>query len=172
MKHKYTKELLEDKVKESKSMRQLLLSLGLVARGGNFEIMKARLSKFEIDYSHFTGKGWRKGESFKTKKRKLADILTLNSQYRSGSPYQSNAVKKILFRNDLKEKKCENCGITDWLGEEISFELHHIDGNKFNNQINNLKILCPNCHCLTDNYRGKNTTKEGPKGAVHCLENS
>ena len=56
----------------------------------------------------------------------------------------------------IKEEKCEECEIKEWNGKSISFELEHIDGNRFNHKIENLKILCPNCHSQTKTYRGKN----------------
>ena len=53
--------------------------------------------------------------------------------------------------------KCQKCGCDgQWQGGIISLELHHIDGNNTNNTLSNLQYLCPNCHALTDNYRGKN----------------
>lgn len=57
--------------------------------------------------------------------------------------------------NGLKDKVCEMCGIRDWNGRELVFELHHIDGNRNNNSLDNLMILCPNCHSQTDNFRNK-----------------
>lgn len=68
----------------------------------------------------------------------------------------STRIKERLFEAGLKEKKCECCGITSWNGKEISFQLHHIDGNKNNNTLSNFEILCPNCHSQTDNYGSKN----------------
>ena len=56
----------------------------------------------------------------------------------------------------LKGHRCENCGLTSWMNQPISLEVHHVDGDYLNNDIDNLKLLCPNCHSLTDNYRGKN----------------
>lgn len=52
--------------------------------------------------------------------------------------------------------KCSRCGLTSWNGEVLNMELHHIDGNKFNHRLENLEMLCPNCHAQTDNYRAKN----------------
>ncbi|MBK6998271.1 MAG: HNH endonuclease [Lewinellaceae bacterium] len=55
--------------------------------------------------------------------------------------------------------RCENCDLTEWLASPIPLELHHKDGNRYNNAIENLLLLCPNCHALTDNYRAKNIKK-------------
>lgn len=57
---------------------------------------------------------------------------------------------------ELRGLKCENCGLTTWLKQPIHLELHHIDGDKSNNTLENLLLLCPNCHSYTDNYGSKN----------------
>jgi predicted HNH restriction endonuclease len=49
------------------------------------------------------------------------------------------------------------------LGNPIPLELHHIDGDKTNNTLENFQLLCPNCHALTDSYRGKNVKKKRNK---------
>ena len=54
------------------------------------------------------------------------------------------------------ETKCAICGIDIWNGKEISLQLHHIDGDKTNNLIENLQLLCPNCHAQTDSFGGRN----------------
>lgn len=72
----------------------------------------------------------------------------------------SSKLIKKLFRDGLKEKKCENCGLTEWLGKEIPLELHHINGDHYDNHLENLKILCPNCHAFTTNYSGKGSRKK------------
>ena len=69
---------------------------------------------------------------------------------------QSNKIRIKLLREGYKQHQCENCGLTEWLGQPIPLELHHIDGNKHNNQLSNYELLCPNCHALTDSYCGKN----------------
>lgn len=69
---------------------------------------------------------------------------------------QTNKIRIKLFREGIKEKKCERCGLTQWQGVQIPLELHHKNGNKRNNELSNLEILCPNCHALTETYRGKN----------------
>ncbi|EBQ4063355.1 hypothetical protein BA096_01170 [Salmonella enterica] len=84
-------------------------------------------------------------------------------QYRSASLYlnrtrfiSSAKLKAKLFREKLKIEQCEGCKLSKWLGKPIPLELHHLDGDRFNNELTNLQILCPNCHALTDNYSGRN----------------
>lgn len=64
-------------------------------------------------------------------------------------------LKWRLINEGYKEYKCEKCGLTEWLGGDLPIELHHINGDKEDNNLSNLQILCPNCHSLTDNYRWK-----------------
>ena len=57
-----------------------------------------------------------------------------------------------MFNRKLKEKKCEICGCTDWLGKPITLQLHHKNGNPYDDRLENLQILCPNCHSQTHNF--------------------
>lgn len=81
------------------------------------------------------------------------DMLLYFSNKKSISSFK---LKNKLFEFKFKEKKCENCKLDTWLDSTIPLELHHIDGNHRNNNLENIQILCPNCHSLTRNYRGKN----------------
>lgn len=65
--------------------------------------------------------------------------------------HQSKRVRLILEQNG----KCAHCGLSEWMGNPISFEMDHIDGNKRNNTRENLEILCPNCHSMTPTWRGR-----------------
>ena len=65
-------------------------------------------------------------------------------------------MRKRLIIEGLKNHRCECCGLSEWLEEPIPLELDHIDGDHYNNMLENLKILCPNCHAKTPTYRGKN----------------
>ena len=64
-----------------------------------------------------------------------------------------------MFKDGLKEKKCEICGISTWFNIELPLELHHKDGNHYNNQLDNLQILCPNCHSIQEGNAGANIGK-------------
>jgi Zn finger protein HypA/HybF involved in hydrogenase expression len=72
------------------------------------------------------------------------------------STYQSSKLKIRLFNENIKEKRCECCNLTEWLSNPIPLELHHVNGVKTDHRLENLQIVCPNCHAQTDNYRGRN----------------
>ena len=67
----------------------------------------------------------------------------------------TSKLRRKLIEDGIKEKKCEMCGNSEWMGIPITLELHHKDGNRYNNNIENLQILCPNCHSLTPNHSKK-----------------
>jgi len=69
--------------------------------------------------------------------------------------YQTLKLKKRLIREKVLEYKCVSCGLFEWQGKEISLHLDHIDGNNHNHKLENLRLLCPNCHSQTDTWCGK-----------------
>lgn len=75
------------------------------------------------------------------------------------SIYQSYKLAKRLIKEGIKESKCECCNLSKWQNKPIPLELHHINGIHSDNRLENLQLLCPNCHALTDSYRGKNIKK-------------
>ena len=74
-------------------------------------------------------------------------------------PIPSHRLKEKLIRDGLKQDKCEKCGIFEWMGIKLPLELHHKDGNHFNNNLDNLEILCPNCHSIQEGNSGANIGK-------------
>lgn len=67
----------------------------------------------------------------------------------------SYKLKNKLFEDGIKDERCEICGNKEWMGEKIPLDLHHKDGNRFNNNLENLQILCKNCHGLTPSHSRK-----------------
>ena len=168
MKHKFTKEDYEQAVKVSLSMAGVCRYLGISPRGGNYATIKKRVQEYNIDISHFTGKGWNIGLKFKPRKAySLEEIL------RKDFPYNTQSLKKRLIKEGLKEHRCEECKNTEWNGKPIPLELHHINGDRTDNRLENLQILCPNCHAQTEHYRGKNKEryeKKEPKSDIELKQ--
>ena len=148
----YTKELLEENVKDCYSFAELCRRLGLKPEGSNPKTVRKKMDEFEIDYSHFTGKAWNKFPENPIYKGKYLPNLCEHSSLSSSN------VKKLVYKLKLKENKCERCGISEWQGKSIQCELHHINGDPTDNRIENLQILCPNCHSQTENFRSRNRT--------------
>ena len=61
-----------------------------------------------------------------------------------------------LLKAGLKEERCEECGLAEWRGRSIRVTLHHINGDGYDNRLENLAFLCPNCHSQTPNFSGRN----------------
>lgn len=139
--------------KSSASIRQVLGKLGLKQAGGNYQCAKERAKSLGLSKDHMTGQAHLRGKTHSYNKRPLTEILVC------GKLYQSHKLKQRLIKEGLKEHKCECCGITEWNGQPTPIELDHIDGNRYNNTIDNLRILCPNCHAQTETYRGRNKGK-------------
>ena len=151
-----SREEIENAVKNSRSIAEVCRKLGIKPNGGNYKTIHNELKYYEIDTSHFTGQGWNIGLKHNPRPPKDIDsILTDNSNY------QSYKLKNRLFKEGFKEKKCECCGNTEWMGKPIALELHHINGCNSDNRLTNLMVLCPNCHAMTDNYRGLNKSASG-----------
>lgn len=147
MKTKYTKEKLEE-IKGCVTVSEALIKLGFLSTGGHKGLRKL-IKDYLEETGTYKGKSVRKGS---VGKRKSDDIFFSNGQ----SKRSTWAVRNALFNRGLKEKKCECCKNTEWNGKPIPLEVHHKDGDKYNNELENLEILCPNCHYFTDTYKVKN----------------
>ena len=143
---------LKNAVAESYSIRSVLIKIGLVPAGGNYEQVKFEIKKLKLDASHFTGSRWNVGQTYKTKTR----VQTLDMLVRNGTN-QSFKLKRRLFQEGFKTQKCEICGWCEKsLDGRVPVELDHINGDRYDNRIENLRILCPNCHSLQSTHRGRN----------------
>ena len=106
---------------------------------------------YNLDTSHFTGQRTKKSTYTDTQKP-IDFYLHKNCSV----SIKSSKLLKRLVDAGYKTYECERCHMSEWLGEPLTLQLHHIDGDHFNNELDNLRILCPNCHSQTDNFCGKN----------------
>jgi len=113
-----------------------------------YDTYKKYATKYVCFHINPSGKGMSKQSGTKIP---LEDIL--NGKH---PQYQSNKLRIRLLEEGYFQYKCYSCNLTEWLNNPIPLELEHIDGNSSNNKLDNLTLLCPNCHSLTPTFRGKN----------------
>lgn len=151
MRHSYTNEQLKEVLSSSLSYAEVLRKLSLKACGGNYKTLKLKIKALGADTSHFTGAGWNVGLRYK----QINPPRPLNEILKKDSRVSTHKLRLRLIKEGFKKHQCECCNLETWLNMPISLELHHIDGDTMNNEISNLQLLCPNCHSLTENYRGR-----------------
>ena len=141
-------------VRTSISVREAISKCGLVAAGASYRSFHKRVKVLGLDTSHFLGQGSNTGRKFPKRKRQLEEYLVIG-----GPSIMSDKLKKRLISEGVKRHQCERCGITEWMGQPTPIQLDHINGDHSDNRLENLQILCPNCHAQTDTFCGKNIKK-------------
>lgn len=152
-KRKWTDEQFIEAVKNSFSYAEVIRQIGLKPAGSNYDTVKRKIAELNLDVSHMTGQGWNQGDRYKIIKpaQPIDEILIKNSTF-----INTNHLRQRLLKEGIKKHQCECCNLTEWQGMPIALELHHKNAIKDDLRIENLELLCPNCHAFTDNYRGKN----------------
>lgn len=171
-KYDWSKERLEKAIKISTSYSETLRNLEIPTQGNNADTLKKYIEEYNLDISHFTF----------GKSKDLSGLSYIPvSEYLGTNKYIATSKLKLkLLKEGLKENRCECCGITEWNGKSLVMQLHHIDGNNKNNSLDNLQMLCPNCHSQTENYCGsanekkhnycKDCGKEISENATYCTK--
>ncbi|MDF2435407.1 MAG: hypothetical protein JWP44_5038 [Mucilaginibacter sp.] len=153
-KYSYTVEQLKEAILNSKSYAQCLRYLGLNIFGSAYDSLKRNIKANNLNVSHFTGHAWSKGMTGLRSPMLFAlnDIILENKH----PQYNTFKLKNRLLKEKIFEHKCSSCKLETWLDKIIPIELDHIDGDKQNHHISNLRMLCPNCHAMTSTHAGKN----------------
>jgi hypothetical protein len=143
---RHTEQRLREVVKASRSTAEVVRRLGIHPVGGNQAHIGRRIHALGIDTSHFEVPRPRG-------RRSLRDMLVL------GRPQDGRVPGERLRRALLacgRPERCTGCGVgTVWNGEHLRLEVDHINGDWWDNRAVNLRLLCPNCHAVTDTYRGR-----------------
>ena len=141
----FTKEQLEEIVKRNESYMGVARELGYKLGGTYVQSINTMIQYYGFDVSHFTGPAGSNRGNFKM------ENFTTNSKARTGN------LRPALIH--LRGHRCECCGNTEWMGQPITLEIHHKNGNNTDHSLENLELLCPNCHALTDNWRRQKKSK-------------
>ncbi|MFD4523130.1 HNH endonuclease signature motif containing protein [Streptomyces sp. NPDC058470] len=153
---RWTRGILEAAVSASTNMCEVLRRLGVEVVGGQHTHISRRIKAHGIDTSHFTSAVRTERMRENLRRRTAEEILVENSSAHARRT-PSNRLKRALLELGISEQ-CALCGNKAvWLGEPLPLEVDHMDGNWRNNRVENLRLLCPNCHSTTDTYRGRST---------------
>lgn len=142
---RWTDDDLRAAVRENTAMSAVLRSLGYRPSGGMHRYFVGHIRRLELDTSHFKGQGWAKGT-----RRHSTNVVPLDQLLVRGSMRSGAAIRRRLVTSGLKEDRCEECGISAWLRQPLRLELHHVNGEHTDNRLENLRILCPNCHSVAE----------------------
>ncbi len=143
-------EQYREAVRQSRSIAGALRLLGVLPEGGNYRVLHRAIKRLDLDTSHFAGQSWSRGATIRHRMRPIEDYLS--NRY----PIHSDRLRRRLVNEGVLERRCSSCKLETWMDQPVPLELDHIDGNHQNNTLDNLRLLCPNCHALTPTFRGKN----------------
>lgn len=148
-----TKKGLQDLLDKSSAITDVLKELGLDAYNGNHRTLNERIEIDDLQLDKFKrNRDVRRTKNAISKNTiPLKDILVENSTYKN-----NGNIKKRIVEEGLLVYKCCECGIDEWNGVEISLQLDHINGVNNDNRVENLRLLCPNCHSQTKTFSGRN----------------
>lgn len=151
VKRTWSDEDLRVLVEASVTYAEVQRKLGYRPSGGIHRYLKAHIARLGLDTSHFVGQSWMRGQSKPIARRRVELGLVLVK----GSLIGSGHLRHKLVKAGLKQERCEACGLAEWQGERLSLELDHINGDHTDNRLENLRILCPNCHSITETWCGR-----------------
>lgn len=136
---------------ESNTYGEVLEKIGLSVISNNFRTLKKYIEIYGLSTKSINQKRLQYTSHSKYSKESFLYMIKEGK-----CKLHNNQILKKLIDYKIKDYKCDICGLKDWNGKEIVLELHHKNGIHSDNRLDNLQILCPNCHSQTDNFRAKN----------------
>ena len=138
----WNEDLLKKAITTSSSKREILNKLGVRDTGSSYSTLRRVANELGL----VLPKSYNSGNYHKGPKKTIEDMFSVNSTTSTGT------IKKYLINHFGVIYKCVLCGLKEWKKKAIVLEIDHIDGNRTNNSIDNLRLLCPNCHSQTSTY--------------------
>ena len=138
-------------IKDSVSKKEVKEKLRLLNGHYSSEFVDTFIKRLNLDISHFSGR-WKPCNQ---NERYPIETRLVKGKFRGNS-----SLKHRLFKLNILDRKCSNCGLTEWMGKPAPLEIDHINGDPYDNTLSNLRILCPNCHAQTPTANGKNIKKK------------
>lgn len=158
------KELITKIVKENLTKTEILTKLGLSNGCGNNQTLLKYIRIYNIDISHLSG-----NEIRITKLKEMRAFKTISNEeyFINNISRNNNGSKRRILKDNLKEHKCDECNCPpEWNGKTLILQLDHINGDNFDNRLENLRLLCPNCHSQTITFAGKKHKTEIKKEII------
>jgi hypothetical protein len=145
------RQTLELAVGASDSIASAIVRIGWPDNTTTRRRFRALIALYGVDTSHFLGQASHRGKQYPERVRPASYYLAIG-----GPKISSYSLKRKLLHEGVFDPECARCGNNTWQGCPIPLELEHKNGNRDDNRIENLELLCPNCHALTPTYRGRN----------------
>lgn len=157
----YTDQQFIDAVKTNKSVAATLRKLDLKSTGGNYCHFYEVVERLHISIAHFTGQGH--GIGHPAWNKQTEESLFVKDSGKRLNRWQ----RHLLIKNEILGDCCTKCGLKGtWRGETITLQIDHINGDPHDNRIENLRLLCPNCHSQTPTWCAKNKKNNNRKRGV------
>ena len=152
-----TVEQLKEAVKNAYSAAETARTLNLVQTGNTCTRLKNKIIEHEIDISHWTGALWSKGKTVLDDSR-LRKYKSNEEIFAQDSNASATYVRSLILKKNLLEYKCQACLMEPiWNGKQLNFQLDHINGDRKDHRLDNLRWICPNCHSQTETFCSKNS---------------